>query len=279
MKYKYFGTAASEAIPAMYCNCDTCKRARKVGGKSYMSRSQSLVDDKILIDFPPDTFMHIKEGLNLLGITTYIITHSHRDHFYIEDLYNNASFFARQEDLKTIDVYVGEAGYNMLMEAREKDPKVMEMYNFHKIEAFKTFEAEGYRITPLKALHDARTSPFIFIIEKGGKAFLHGNDTAYFPEETREWLKNNPIYLDFASLDCTYANNYAEDNEIKSSHMNYQTVLHTIDNLKEIGMIDDKTKLCINHFSHNGDMIYDELCAFAAKDNIEVSYDGKEIEF
>ena len=27
MKYKYYGTAAAEAIPAIWCDCDTCERA------------------------------------------------------------------------------------------------------------------------------------------------------------------------------------------------------------------------------------------------------------
>lgn len=40
MKYKYYGTAAAEAIPAIWCDCDTCERARKKGGRNIMSRSQ-----------------------------------------------------------------------------------------------------------------------------------------------------------------------------------------------------------------------------------------------
>ena len=35
MKYKYYGTGAAEAIPAIWCDCDTCERARKKGRKKH----------------------------------------------------------------------------------------------------------------------------------------------------------------------------------------------------------------------------------------------------
>ncbi len=82
MKYKYYGTGAAEAIPAIWCDCDTCERARKKGGRNIMSRSQQTIDDKILIDFSADTFMHITKGLPIRQIHTCIITHNHSDHFY-----------------------------------------------------------------------------------------------------------------------------------------------------------------------------------------------------
>ena len=31
MKIKYLGTAAAEGVPAIFCNCETCKEARKLG--------------------------------------------------------------------------------------------------------------------------------------------------------------------------------------------------------------------------------------------------------
>lgn len=29
MKLKYFGTAAAEGVPALFCKCDLCQEARK----------------------------------------------------------------------------------------------------------------------------------------------------------------------------------------------------------------------------------------------------------
>ena len=55
MKLQYFGTAAAEGWPALFCGCDACRRAREAGGRNIRTRSQALIDDKLLIDFPADT--------------------------------------------------------------------------------------------------------------------------------------------------------------------------------------------------------------------------------
>ena len=69
MKIKFLGTAAAEGIPALFCDCRVCQNARKVGGKEIKTRSQAIVDDKILIDFPADTYMHsLYGGLDLIGV-------------------------------------------------------------------------------------------------------------------------------------------------------------------------------------------------------------------
>ncbi|MCI9662064.1 MAG: hypothetical protein HFI80_11120, partial [Lachnospiraceae bacterium] len=58
MEIQYLGTAAAEGLPALFCGCEICKKARKAGGKEVRTRTQSIVDAKILIDFPPDTYTH-----------------------------------------------------------------------------------------------------------------------------------------------------------------------------------------------------------------------------
>ena len=48
MKLKYLGTAAAEGIPAMFCECNNCKEARRRGGRDLRTRSQALIDGKVL---------------------------------------------------------------------------------------------------------------------------------------------------------------------------------------------------------------------------------------
>ena len=50
MKIRYMGTAALERIPAVFCNCETCQRAMAAGGRNIMTRSQALIDDRLLIE-------------------------------------------------------------------------------------------------------------------------------------------------------------------------------------------------------------------------------------
>ena len=56
MKLKYLGTAAAEGIPVLFCDCDVCKKSMQLGGRNIRTRSQAIIDNTLLIDFPPDTY-------------------------------------------------------------------------------------------------------------------------------------------------------------------------------------------------------------------------------
>ena len=56
MKIRYLGTAAAEGWPALFCSCPICTHAREHGGKNLRTRTQAILDDDLLIDFPPDTY-------------------------------------------------------------------------------------------------------------------------------------------------------------------------------------------------------------------------------
>ena len=81
MKITFLGTAAAEAMPATFCNCKYCIEARRLGGKNIRTRSQTLIDDSLLIDLPADTYFHfIQNGIEGDKISHLLITHSHGDH-------------------------------------------------------------------------------------------------------------------------------------------------------------------------------------------------------
>ena len=50
MKLKYLGTAAAEGYPAMFCNCENCKKALKEKGRNIKCRDrmleEKLIDEK-----------------------------------------------------------------------------------------------------------------------------------------------------------------------------------------------------------------------------------------
>ena len=50
MKILYMGTAAYDSIPAPFCTCRVCRNALKVGGKELRSRTQTLINDDLLIE-------------------------------------------------------------------------------------------------------------------------------------------------------------------------------------------------------------------------------------
>lgn len=83
----YHDYRAAEGIPALFCNCPLCTYAREHHKREVRTRSQALIDEKLLIDFPADSYKHALENeIDLSAISYLLITHSHDDHFYPMDL-------------------------------------------------------------------------------------------------------------------------------------------------------------------------------------------------
>ena len=272
MKFQYFGTAAAEGWPALFCACDNCQRAAKAGGRNLRTRSQAAVDDKLLIDFPPDTLAHMYYGgLDLPHIRDCIITHSHTDHLYPADLEMRLEGFAYPDEDRPMIFYA----------TKEASPKILDMLEnygllkqnrmlFQEIRPFETFEAAGYAITPLRADHDPASGPVFYLINDGPKALLYANDTGWFPDDTWDWLGRHSPHLDFVSLDCTGG----LQTGWRNGHMGLDTAQEALAQLRRMGLADETTAACLHHFSHNGGATYDELVPIASEQGLLVAYDG-----
>lgn len=276
MKLKYFGTAAAEGVPALYCDCDVCEQARKLKGKDFRTRSQSMVNDDLLIDYPADTYMHVlNHGLPLHKIKHLIVTHAHSDHLYVTDLTMMRPGYATRKDTSPVNIH----GSSAVVKKLRSSAAICEMEEnkfiiIHEEIAFKPFEANGYKITPLEADHHTAEVPFIYIIEKDGKAILYAHDTGYFPESTMKYLEETKPRVDFATFDCCFSLRHKDRN-----HLGFDEVMIMKSRLEEIGVIDNNTICCVNHFSHNGGELYENMKNHSEKFGILTSYDGMEVEF
>ena len=87
MEILFCGTAAAEGWPALFCICEACTRAREIGGKEVRSRAAYMLDDRIRVDFGPDSNLHQqKYSLAFDKLEHLLVTHSHDDHWFVQDL-------------------------------------------------------------------------------------------------------------------------------------------------------------------------------------------------
>ena len=116
MKLKYLGTAAAEGVPALFCDCEVCQKSMKLGGKNIRTRSQAIIDNTLLIDFPPDTYWHfIQNNLPMDKIEHCIVTHSHQDHLYELDIFMRKKGFANfKEPHPPLNFYTGKDGFKKI---------------------------------------------------------------------------------------------------------------------------------------------------------------------
>lgn len=277
MKIKFLGTAAAEGIPGMFCTCDVCKRTWLAKGKNIRTRSQAIIDDKLLIDFNADSYLHsIIHNVHLSEINHIFITHIHEDHYYPDDLANRKPGFAHIKDHMPLNIYGSDDINEPVLNNVKKycGEGVPNELRINCLKAFNPISVDGYEICPIKAVHGT-DNPFNYIIKKDGKTMLYAHDTSSYRDETWDFINKYVDHFDLLSLDCTAG-------VLKmgyEGHMNIERDLEFRNKLIYMGKVDDKTICVANHFSHNCGATYDELCAYVKEMPILISYDGMEIEF
>ncbi len=275
MKIKYLGTAAAEGYPGLFCSCEYCRKARKLGGRNLRTRSQCIIDDTLLVDYPADSYAHmLKYDIQLPHIHSILITHTHQDHLYLEDLGLRYGDFSHGLDHK-LTLYGNDAllrRYNSMYRSDPADTHLDDTLGCTELTEYVTCVIDGYNVTPLLASHDRNEKCLIFLIEKDGTAMLYGNDTGWFPEPTWQFLAGRRLNL--ISLDCTFMQ-YAEG----TNHMGMPDVIKTCNRLSEMNCILPDSKIALTHFSHNGHMLHNEISALAGRHGYIAAYDGMELVF
>lgn len=281
MRFKFLGTAAAEGWPAVFCNCRYCKEAARLGGKNIRTRSQAIVNDDLLIDLPPDTYMHkLKEGLDLSAVRYLLITHKHMDHFFPQELTVRGSVYSHDMVSETLDIYCAKETMDFFYEVSgwELDEASDRGLRWHILKPFETVQAGEYRITPLPASHMREgNEPFIYHIRDGkGTSVLYLHDSGYYKDEVWAYFEKaareeGPVRM--VSIDST---SVAQETD-HGGHMGFSEVFRVKERMKKIGIISEETIPVLNHFSHNGYWLYDEMVSVADREHCLVSYDGMEL--
>lgn len=279
MILRYLGTGAAEGWPSVFCKCESCRKARELGGKNIRTRSQALLGGDLLIDFPPDSYLHaLRYGLDFSEIHHLLITHSHPDHFYPEELMLRAAPYAHFEADNVLTVHCGPAAARRLRDgiAAADAKRLPDHLHVHELEPFTPFEAGRYRVLPLLADHMKEETCLIYSVlvsENGApRRLLYAHDTWVFPEAT--WRHIEGLRFDAVSLDCTLGREKSE-----GGHMGIPNVLEVRERMLRSGCADASTKFVINHFSHNARMTHEELEKAVAPYSILVASDGLSVAF
>lgn len=274
MRIQYLGTGAAEGIPALYCHCRVCQKARELKGREIRTRAQTLIDGRLLLDFGPDTYMHtLQYDIELADIYHCLITHTHDDHLYVDDLRARRRSRANlRTGTPVLNVY-GSSGVEKQLKPDQdgfitKDKSI----RFKRLSAGNRYEIDGFEVYPFNAVHGS-VEPFIYVIISKGKTMLYGHDTDFFSEETWESMRDIGIHFDVLSLDCTEGNKHIE----YPGHMNFERMINMCERMKKEKMINYNTKIIANHISHNGLVTYKEAVSIGNKYGFIIAYDGMEV--
>lgn len=277
MRVTFLGTAAAEGVPAVFCNCPTCLNAKAKGGKDLRTRSQILIDDDTLFDFPMDTYMHmLRYNLDLSAVKRVFITHSHMDHCYPQEFCMRGGPFAKNMTADKVEVYGNSKVCEMFKSdtAREIRPAVQEGIDLKVLRPYDEVISGDMRIIALPASHTVGEQCLVYYLERGGKGVLLMNDTGVLDGEVYSKLAKMRVNVRLVALDCTYG----ALRHGAGRHMGLYDIVDQKSVMAQAGVITDDTIVIATHLSHNTDLDYDGISALAAEYGITVAYDGMTVD-
>lgn len=271
MKLYFYGTGASEGVPAVFCRCRNCEKIRKMRGRDFRSRTSCKIDEHLMIDFSMDIFDHMRYGgLDMNEIDDLIITHSHCDHFYPEELLHVAPPYSMSPQPGKLTVFGNEKVCERLEELGAG--KISRYLEVHQIHNFQEIDRGSYSVKALPANHDQTQECHLYIIRKDGKTLLYAHDTGYFLEETWDALEGE--YFDGVVLDCTCCNGPS----YFGNHMGFEEDLKVKERMIEHRMAGSGTVFVATHFVHTYGPFQEEMEKAFRPHGFIAAYDGMEVE-
>jgi len=272
MKILFLGTAAAEGWPALFCRCEDCRRARKLGGKNIRTRASLQLGSQYKVDFPPDSyFQMLKYGLFYADLEHLFITHTHQDHLYALDL-RMREFPFSFITLKKLHIYGSESVYQEIKETIKDLGKCK--LALRVVEPFENFKAGELEVTPILANHDPKQICLNYIFRLNNKTILQAFDTGWYSEQT--WKKLADYFFDIVIMDCTSGG--IEKNIHPRNHLGVKSLIEVKKRMKKMGILSSNCFFIATHFSHGGKLMHHELKEKLNPWGITVAYDGMEVE-
>ena len=277
MRFQILGTAAAEAVPARFCECPVCCKARQLKGKEIRKRASYLIDEDILVDFGQDSFyQEMLYDIDYLKLKHLIITHPHSDHLMTSELLwrFDASYSKVSQD---ITIYGGYHVFTKIMGDVCKACGAVTPADLHFKQVIvypgEWVKADDFELLPMEANHMPGGTPMIYIVKRGNKKVLICNDTGWMGNAAWQTLAGQEV--DLALIDSTCGIAYPD---VRNGHMGVNTVKEVAAELKKIKAVKDSARIIATHFSHNGGGNHSDYEAVYSPVGIETAYDGMVIE-
>lgn len=280
MKLTVLGSAASEGVPSLFCNCPVCEHARRSpGGPDWRRRTCYLLDEDTLLDFGPD----LREQMRLfqvdpLKLRRILLTHSHGDHFDMDVLIRRIkpTFAVNPPELE----FYSAAGAQKIVGG--EDGSGFSRYSLISCPiqpGEERISADGsLKVFALRATHAPETDPLNYVLTRNGKTLLLANDTGWWCDESWEQVVSYGVPFDCAVIDC-HGGLLNPDMCEGKPHFGVNGLLKFRAKLMELGLMTDRTLCVANHFSHHGGCIHADLCRFLEPRGVRVGHDGLRLEF
>jgi len=278
MKIQYLGTGAAEGFPAMFCNCEYCKNAKKIGESEFRTRSQVLIDGELSIDFPPEAYYHsIKYNIDLSAVKYLLVSHSHMDHFYAHDFILRGYKYADKMAENIINIYGNAEVIKVYNECTKRELKTVVAPHIclNELQPYSVFSVGEYRVIAIPAIHSKEEDALLFYIEKSGKGYLHLYDSGEVEDKALTFLSKNGARASLVSFDCTFVNHTAQPD---ARHMGIENNMRIKQKLLNLGVCNSDTKFVITHFSHNSNPLKQNLKSVEKQYGVIAAYDGFSIE-
>ncbi len=270
MRLQFLGTGAAEGFPGAFCECDNCRGARALGGRSLRTRSSLLVNGDLLIDPGPDTVSQAQRfGLSLHGLTAFLVTHGHVDHFHWPNIECRGTGFVAGPRPPNAKLFApADVVESILARFPDLDDVALSP---QAVAPFQQWGFGRYEVRSYLANHLNRGAMCLFYsVSDGASHFLYAADTGPFPPETWEALAQQAFDLAIIEETMGY--------DVYPRHMNLASVAEHVHRLREIAALRTGARTFISHISHDSNPTHDRLAALMAPHDVEVAFDGLVIE-
>ena len=212
-----------------------------------------------------DCGIHTLKSLEILKkplneIENIFISHTHMDHFSIENIAKIA-----KSRTKPLNLYVNKGAT-----ANFETPKNV---NLTEMVPFTKYELEDFAITGLPANHDSKSFPQHFVCEKDSKKFFYGLDGGWLLHESYYFLKDKK--LDLMILDST-SGDYEGDYRM-GEHNSIPMIRLMLASFKTFKVIDENSKIVLSHIAPSLHKPHSETTEIAEKFGAIVAFDGMEL--